>query len=65
VVVNPTHGPWAEAGIPAGFIVLYVDKVAVDDLSDLVRMMDYKKGAILVEGITPEGERRVFAVDLP
>jgi Do/DeqQ family serine protease len=65
VVVNPTHGPWAEAGIPAGFIVLYVDKVAVDDLRDLVRMMDYKKGAILVEGITPKGERRVFAVDLP
>ncbi len=64
VVVYPNGNPWAEAGIPNGFIVQYVDKVEVEDPADFVRIMQYKKGGVLIEGITASGKRRIFAVDV-
>ncbi|GIV37877.1 MAG: serine protease [Cyclobacteriaceae bacterium] len=64
VEVHPTGNPWTEAGIPRGFIVQYVDKVEVEDPADFVRIMQYKKGGVLIEGITADGKRRIFAVEV-
>lgn len=63
IQLYPHGGSWTEAGIPAGFVVLYVDKVNVDDREDFIRMMQYKKGGVLLEGFTPEGIRKAYAVD--
>ncbi len=65
VMTYPVAGPWLDAKIPQGFIILYVDKVAVDDLQDFIGIMEYKRGGILIEGITTEGQRQIYAVDVP
>lgn len=64
VQVHPTGDAWVEAGIPAGFVVLYVDKVAVDDKEDFIRIMQYKKGGVLLEGLTTDGLRKAYAVNM-
>lgn len=63
VQIHPTGDSWAEAGIPSGFVVLYVDKVAVDDKEDFIRIMQYKKGGVLLEGLTTDGLRKAYAIN--
>jgi S1-C subfamily serine protease len=61
-VVNAT-GKWKEAGLRPGFIITYIDKIPVDDVKDLNRILDFKKGGILIEGIYPGGEEGIYGVD--
>jgi Do/DeqQ family serine protease len=61
-VVNAT-GKWKEAGLRTGFIITYIDKIPVDDVKDLNRILDFKKGGILIEGIYPGGEEGIYGVD--
>lgn len=57
-------GKWKDAGIPKGFIITHIDKVAVDNVEDLNRMLDYKAGGMLVEGINSStGDKGVFGVN--
>lgn len=63
VRVTNASGIWKSAGVRKNFIIAYIDKVPVDDYADLLRILDIKKGAILVEGYYPSGDRGVYAID--
>lgn len=56
-------GKWKEAGIKEKFIISHIDKVPVDNVSDLNQVLDFKRGAILIEGYYADGERGVYALD--
>lgn len=56
-------GKWRDAGIDKGFIITHLDKVAVDNVEDLNRMLEYKSGGMLIEGIyTASNARAVYGV---
>lgn len=56
-------GKWKEAGIREDFILAFIDKVPVDNVEDLNRILEYKKGGILVEGYYANGDKGVYGVD--
>jgi len=57
------EGRWKKAGVDDGFIIGFVDKVPVDNVEDLNRILDYKKGGVLIEGYYPDGRKGVFGVE--
>lgn len=56
-------GKWKDAGFRENFIIAYIDKVPVDNVEDLNRILEFKKGGILVEGIYPDGEKGTYGVE--
>lgn len=56
------NGKWKTAGIKEDFIITHIDKVAVDNVADLNRILSYKSGGLLVEGVYKNGEKGVFGV---
>lgn len=54
---------WLQTGIRKGFIIGYVDKVPVDNVEDLNRILDFKKGGILLEGYYPGGQKGTYGVE--
>jgi hypothetical protein len=56
------EGKWQDAKVPTGFIITHIDKVAVDNVEDLNRILEIKQGGILVEGIYQNQEKGVFGV---
>jgi Do/DeqQ family serine protease len=57
-------GPWkADNIIQTGYIITHIDKVAIDNVRDVNRVLAMKKGGVLVEGITPARQRWRAAVD--
>ena len=62
LVKDPGAGKWKRAGIDPNFIILYIDKVPVDNVADLGRILDYKNGGILVEGIYMNGEPGTYGL---
>ncbi len=55
-------GKWKEAGLKPGFIITHIDKVPVDNVEDLNRILEIKDGGMLVEGIKTNQERGAFGV---
>jgi Do/DeqQ family serine protease len=62
-VKSLTPGKWKEAGLKEGFIIAYIDKVPVDNVEDLNRILDFKKGGILIEGFYIDGSKGTFGVE--
>lgn len=62
-VAGITPGKWKKAGVKRDFIIAYVDKVPVDNVEDLNRIMEYKKGGVLIEGFYPDGEKGTYGMD--
>lgn len=62
-VQSINDGKWKRGGIEKDFIIQFIDKVPVDNLADLSRMLEYKKGGILIEGVYPNGEKGTYGVD--
>ena len=62
LIKEPGTGKWKRAGIETNFIILYIDKVPVDNVADLDRILDYKTGGILVEGIYMNGEPGTYGL---
>jgi serine protease Do len=56
-------GKWKEAGIREGFVLAYLDKVPVENLNDLNRILEYKRGGVLVEGYYPNGEKGTYGLE--
>lgn len=54
---------WLQTGIKKGFVIAYIDKVPVDNVEDLNRILDFKKGGILIEGYYPGGQKGTYGVD--
>jgi S1-C subfamily serine protease len=55
-------GKWKEAGIKEDFVIGYVDKIPVDNVEDLNRILEFKKGGVLIEGFYPNGEKGTYGV---
>lgn len=62
-VVNVTPGKWKKAGIKKDFIIAYIDKVPVDNVEDLNRVLEYKKGGVLVEGFYTDGQKGTYGME--
>ncbi len=57
------EGSWLEATVKKDFIITFVDKISVDNLEDLNRILAMKRGGVLIEGIYPNGEKGVYGLD--
>jgi len=51
-----------ERGVPSGYIVISVDKKPISTLSEMKASLENKKGAILLEGINPNGAKGYYAI---
>jgi serine protease Do len=54
-------GKLRNAGIREGFIITTVDKKSVSTPEELKRLLDNKKGGILIEGVYPNGSKAYYA----
>ena len=57
------NGKWLKAGLREEFIITHIDKVAVDNVSDLNRIMEMKKGGVLIEGVFSNGEKGAIGME--
>jgi Do/DeqQ family serine protease len=62
-LVRITEGKWKKAGIKDGFIIGYIDKLPVNNVEDFNRILDFKKGGILLEGYYLNGEKGIYGVE--
>lgn len=56
-------GKWKDSGMKEGFIIGYIDKVPVNNVEDLNRILSYKKGGILLEGYYQDGTKGTYGVE--
>lgn len=56
-------GKWKKAGAKENFVITHIDKAPVDNVADLNRILELKKGGVLVEGIQENGDKGVFAIE--
>ncbi len=56
-------GKWKNTGIKKGFVIGFIDKIPVDNVEDLNRILEFKKGGILIEGYYPGGQKGTYGVD--
>ncbi|MBS1542577.1 MAG: trypsin-like peptidase domain-containing protein [Bacteroidetes bacterium] len=63
LVRHLTTGKWKQAGMKEGFIITHIDKVNVDNVTDLNRILEYKSGGMLVEGKYRNGDKSVYGVN--
>jgi serine protease Do len=57
------EGKWKAAGIQEGFIIGFLDRVSVDNVADFNRLLEYKRGGILIEGYYLNGEKGTYGVE--
>lgn len=62
-IVKVTEGKWSKSGLKEGFIIGFVDKLPVNNVEDLNRILEFKKGGILLEGFYEDGERGTFGIE--
>jgi hypothetical protein len=56
-------GVWEKGGVKEGFVITHLDKVNVDNVEDLNRILSIKRGGMLVEGVYEDGEKGVYGVN--
>lgn len=57
------NGLWKEVGIRPDYIITSIDKIEVNDINALKRILDSKKGeVILLLGIYPNGEKAWYSI---
>lgn len=62
-VAKVDEGVWDKGGIKDGFVITHVDKVEVDNVEDLNKILAIKRGGMLVEGLYENGEKGVYGVN--
>jgi hypothetical protein len=62
-LVKLTNGKWKKAGVKVNFLITFIDKVPVENAEDVNRIMENKSGGVLVEGVYPNREKAVYAID--
>lgn len=62
-VVKLEGGVWNKGGLKEGFVITHLDKVEVDNVEDLNRILAIKKGGMLVEGVYENGDKGVYGVN--
>ncbi len=63
LITEVRPGVWEKSGIKSRFIITHIDKVTIDNVEDLNRVLAIKEGGMLVEGLYENGERGVFGVN--
>jgi Do/DeqQ family serine protease len=56
-------GKFKKSGVREGFVIGFIDKVPVDNVEDLNRILTYKKGGILLEGFYNDGKKGTYGVE--
>ena len=59
-VTKVNAGLFRDAGIKEGFIILRVDQTEVRKPDDITKILNTKKGGVLIEGIYPNGVRAYY-----
>lgn len=62
-ITDVSGGKWKKAGFKEGFIIAFIDKVPVDNVEDLNRILEYKKGGVLVEGYYSDGQKGTYGME--
>jgi serine protease Do len=62
-VKGVAEGKWEKAGLKPGFIIGFIDKIPVDNVEDLNRILEHKKGGLLIEGYYADGSKGTFGVE--
>lgn len=57
-------GAFKDEGVSEGFVITSIDKSPVYTTKDLQTMLKDKEGAVLVEGVMPDGSKEAFALKL-
>jgi membrane-associated protease RseP (regulator of RpoE activity) len=57
------EGKWKKSGMKESFIIAFIDRVPVDNVEDFNRILEYKRGGILIEGYYPSGEKGTYGLD--
>ena len=57
-------GKFKDAGIPLGFIITSIDKNGVYSSNDIFRMLEGKKGGVMVEGYLPSGDHKYYVLEM-
>ena len=55
-IIDLQSGKLKNAGLNTGFIITQIDKQPVDSPEDVSRILNSKRGGVLVEGIHPDGK---------
>ncbi|MGE0588196.1 MAG: trypsin-like peptidase domain-containing protein [Cyclobacteriaceae bacterium] len=65
LIASLEAGKWKKAGVKEGFIITHIDKVPVDNVEDLNRIIVNKHGGMLVEGLygNDNDDKEVYGVD--
>ncbi len=56
------NGILKNTGIPQGFIITHIDKSPMYTTQDVEKVLESKKGAVLIEGVTDEGSEEAYAI---
>ncbi|MBX2971717.1 MAG: trypsin-like peptidase domain-containing protein [Flavobacteriales bacterium] len=57
-------GKFRSSGIKEGFIITRIDQQAVKDPAQLAKLLESKRGGVLVEGVYPNGTRAYYGLGL-
>lgn len=60
IVSEVSNGLFRDAGIRKGFIILKIDQSVVRKPSDVSKILENKKGGVLIEGVYPNGIRAYY-----
>jgi Do/DeqQ family serine protease len=63
-VTTINGGKFRSSGIKEGFIITRVDQEAVKDPGQLAKLLENKRGGVLVEGVYPNGTRAYYGLGL-
>lgn len=58
-----SDGKWKKSGIKENYIITHIDKLPIENVKDLNQVLEFKRGAILVEGIYLTGEKGIYGID--
>jgi Do/DeqQ family serine protease len=58
-------GAFKKAGIPKGFIITHINNERVYSVRGAISVLEALSGSIVLEGVMPTGEEKIYAVKLP
>ncbi len=63
-VAEIMDGAVKESGIKKGYIITRINRAQISSIEDLKRIIEISSGAVLVEGVYPNGTRVAYAINL-
>jgi hypothetical protein len=63
-IVELQRGKLMDKGIREGFIITEIDKTPVRSANDIQKLLNNKRGGVLIEGVYPNGQRNYYAIGM-